>query len=38
MRAVDAVCIGLVGAAVIWRLSGDDRPERGRSSRDRLAA
>jgi sulfoxide reductase heme-binding subunit YedZ len=38
MRAVDAVCIGLVGAAGIWRLSGDDRPERGRSSRDRLAA
>jgi sulfoxide reductase heme-binding subunit YedZ len=40
MRAVDAACVGLVGAALVWRLSGTD--DRGRGDRapaqDRVAA
>jgi thiamine biosynthesis lipoprotein len=38
MRAADAACIGVVGAALLWRLSGADRPEPAKASRDRLAA
>ena len=40
MRAVDAACIGLVGAALVWRLSGADGPKRDEraSAGDRLAA
>lgn len=39
LRVVDALCVGLVGAALAWRLTGADKAEPARRPRrDRLAA
>ena len=40
MRTVDAACVGLVGAVLVWRLTGagEPRPRDPGPTRDRLAA
>jgi sulfoxide reductase heme-binding subunit YedZ len=37
LRIVDALCVGLVGAALAWRLTSVEEPAR-RPARDRVAA
>jgi hypothetical protein len=37
LRVVDMLCVGLVGAALAWRLTSVDEPAR-RTARDRFAA
>lgn len=38
MRAVDALCIGVVGGALAWRVSGLEKEMPRKPDRDRLAA